>query len=60
MFWHVSQRAQIDFIIIDNVGILCLSCNVKNAKTTAKLAKDHKGSAVTKLLEKSIYKQASF
>ena len=34
----VSQRVQINYIFIDNVCILCLSCNIKNSKTPAKLS----------------------
>jgi hypothetical protein len=30
LFYSVSQRVQINFIFIDNVPILCLSCNIKN------------------------------
>ena len=35
----VSQRVQLNFTFSSNVRILCLSCNVKNSKTTAKLSK---------------------
>ena len=33
----VSHQVQINVISSDNVGILCLSCNVKHHKTTDKL-----------------------
>jgi hypothetical protein len=36
-FNPVSQRVQMNFIFSDNVHILCLSCNVKKLKSTAKL-----------------------
>jgi hypothetical protein len=39
LFCPVSQRVQMEFIFFDNVSILCLSCNVKKSKTTAKLLK---------------------
>ena len=32
------QRVQMNYIFSDNVCILCLSCNVKKLKTTAKLS----------------------
>jgi hypothetical protein len=38
-FNPVSQRVQMNFIFSDNVHILCLSCNVKKLKSTAKLSK---------------------
>lgn len=34
--WPVQQRVQINLILIDNVRISCLSCNVINCKTTTK------------------------
>ena len=40
LFWSVLQLqlVLINFIFTDNVCILCLSCNVKKFKTTAKLS----------------------
>jgi hypothetical protein len=38
LFWPVFQWLQINFIYIDIVRILCLSCNVKNSKTTTTLS----------------------
>ena len=32
LFWRVSQRVPINFIISDNILTLCLSCNVKKPK----------------------------
>ena len=29
IFWHVSQRVQINVIFTDSVRIMCLSCNIK-------------------------------
>ena len=40
LFYSVSQRVQINVIFIDNVPILCLSCNIKKSKTTAKLSEN--------------------
>jgi hypothetical protein len=37
-FSTFSQWVQINYIFTDNVRILCLSCNVKKSKTTAKLS----------------------
>ena len=37
-FLAVLQRVQINFIFNDNVCILCLSCNIKKSKTTAKFS----------------------
>ena len=37
LLYSVLQRVQINFIFIDDVRILCLSCNIKRSKTTAKL-----------------------
>jgi len=39
-FRPVSQQVQIDFILTDNVCILCLSCNVKKSKTSAELSEN--------------------
>jgi hypothetical protein len=41
MLYRVQQmekRVNINFIFNDNVRILCLSCNIKKSKTTAKLS----------------------
>ena len=38
LFCPVSQQVQINFVFIDHVRILCLSCNVKKSKTTTKIA----------------------
>ena len=40
LFCPVSQRVQMNLIFPDNVHILCLSCNIKKPKTTAKLSKE--------------------
>jgi len=34
----MEKRVNINFIFNDNVRILCLSCNIKKSKTTAKLS----------------------
>jgi hypothetical protein len=36
-FLACFASSQINFIFNDNVGKLCLSCNIKESKTTAKL-----------------------
>jgi hypothetical protein len=40
------QRVQINFIFNDNVRILCLSCDIKKSKTTAKFMKIAEASVV--------------
>jgi hypothetical protein len=32
VFWPVLQQVQINFILTDNVHLLCLSCNVYKSK----------------------------
>ena len=39
LFRPVSQRVQMNFIFIDNVSILCLSCNVKKSENLSDLNK---------------------
>ena len=40
LFQPVSQWVQINLIFNNNVHILCLSCNIKKSKTTAKLSEN--------------------
>ena len=44
----VSQRVQINFIFSDNIRILCLSCNIKRSKTTAKLSEKSRNNCRSK------------
>jgi len=41
LFWNVLQRVQMHLIFSCNVRILCLSCNIKKHKITAKLSKTY-------------------
>ena len=38
LFLPVLQQVQINYIFTDNVGMLCLSCNVKKSKTIVKFS----------------------
>ena len=52
LFCRVSQRIQIDYIFSNNVGILYLSCNVKNPKATIK-----KSLKIPKWQSESVYRR---
>ena len=38
LFWHVSQRVQINLIFTNNIHTLSLSCTVKDSKIPVKLS----------------------
>ena len=48
------QPVQINFIFNDNVHILCLSCNIKKSKTTAKLSENSWNKRCSKRFQKNV------